>query len=75
MTNLDWTILPEELSYLIDPAIKYGCHQFDDAIYEFLENKCTIEDKVELNKIRDRSIGIYPKINSWMDRFPITKHK
>ena len=35
--------LPPELSYLIEPAMKYGIHQTDDERFDFLQRATPIE--------------------------------
>ena len=45
--------LPEELKYLIDPALNYGTNQFDSDIFNFLDN-ATPEQMSELESIAQK---------------------
>jgi len=73
---LDWTKLPEELSYLIEPAEKYGVYQSSAQKAEFFENM-TPEEEEELVRAYERIAvaGHMQMINEWLDRYPITDHR
>ncbi len=36
---LDWSILPVELHYLIDPSMRFGQYQFEARILEYLADE------------------------------------
>ena len=51
--SLDWTRLPSNLRFIIEPAEKYGWIQFGEQIDEF-EQTGTDAQKSELKKLADR---------------------
>lgn len=67
--------LPTELAYLIEPAMKYGIHQFPDARFEFLQN-ASKEDLEALaviaERIRTNDHG--DLVSEFLDQYPITAH-
>ena len=65
--------LPGELSYLIEPAQKYGIHQFDDDVDAFLSN-ATDSDLADLFSVAAtvKANGHYEAVNTWLDEFEIT---
>ncbi len=65
--KLDWSKVPEEFSYLIAPAEKYGEIQFDDQIEEFLKN-VTSEQRSELAIVANqiKSKDDYKRIGQWL---------
>jgi hypothetical protein len=68
--------LPADLAYLAAPALKYGCHQFDEEIFNFLDH-ATDDEMSELAAIaeRVRLHGHYSIVNQWLDEFPITNFR
>jgi len=70
---LNWSKLPDSLAYLVGPATKYGKLQFDDPIYNFLQN-ITPDEKVELQELRKRMSEDYDAIERFLNEFPITEH-
>ena len=61
--------IPEELEYLIDPAIEYGRkYQFDDAVQWFLENaeESAFETLAAIAE-RARIYGHYARFLQWAD--------
>ena len=68
--------LPDELSYLAQPAIEYGRFQFDDDIFGFLDS-ATDAQMAELSSIADRvrDNDHYPAVNRFLDKYPITDHE
>ena len=73
---LDWTKLPEELSYLIEPAEKYGVYQCSAEMGEFFENM-TPEEEEELVRAYERIAVADHKqmIHEWLDGYPNTEHR
>lgn len=68
--------LPPELAYLVQPAMKYGVHQFDEDIDSFLEN-ATDAELAELAALAER-VKIndhYPAVNDWLDDHEIDEHE
>jgi hypothetical protein len=65
--------LPEELSYLVEPALKYGRYQFDNEIFDFLEH-ATSEEMEELATIAERVLlnDHYLQVNRFLDRYDMT---
>lgn len=65
--------LPADLHYLIYPAMRYGRHQFDDAIFDFLAH-ATTDEMDELAALAERVLlnNDYPRVNSFLDDHPIT---
>lgn len=60
--------LPDDLAYLIEPAIRYAPYQFDDQIQEFLESAA--ESKVEALAMlaeKVRLSGDYGRVLLWLD--------
>ena len=70
------TELPDELSYLVKPALEYGRFQFDEHIFNFLDS-ATSEQMDELASVaeRVRLNDHYPAVNRFLDRYPITDHE
>ncbi len=71
---LDWTKLPDELQYLAKPAEKYGRYQFDDKIDDFLTNKMTPAEKLELVALSAQFERDQRLIQQWLDKNNITLH-
>ncbi|KAA1257107.1 hypothetical protein LF1_55070 [Rubripirellula obstinata] len=67
--------LPSELSYLIEPALRYGQNQFDDDIFSFLDSATDIQ-MAELATIAERvqNNDHYADVNKFLDLYPITDH-
>ncbi|MEM7456345.1 MAG: hypothetical protein AAF456_18510 [Planctomycetota bacterium] len=68
--------LPEELSYLVEPALEYGRFQFEEQIFDFLDT-ATPQQMEELAAVarRVKSNDHYPEVNRFLDEYPITEHK
>jgi hypothetical protein len=68
--------LPDDLSYLAEPALEYGRFQFDEHIFDFLES-ATPKQMEELASVAER-VRIndhYPAVNRFLDKHPITEHE
>jgi hypothetical protein len=67
--------LPEELDYLIDPALKYGVHQTDDDHFDFL-HRATPDEMEELASVaeRYRLSEHHDQVADFFDAYPITDH-
>lgn len=72
--EMDWTKLPASLRYLAGPAEVYGDLQFDDRIYEFLQERMTADEQTELRALNQRYAQDGEAIDRWLDEFPMTKH-
>jgi hypothetical protein len=72
--TLDWNKLPSSLRYLAGPAERYGRLQFDDPIYEFLQERMTAEEQAELRALNQRYGRDWEAINRWLDGFSMTEH-
>lgn len=68
--------LPADISYLAEPALKYGRYQFDDDIFEFLDHANDAES-TELAALAQRVLvnSHYAAVNEFLDRHPITDHE
>ncbi|WP_442506022.1 hypothetical protein SH528x_004842 [Novipirellula sp. SH528] len=67
------TELPDELSYLTQPALEYGRFQFDDHIFDFLESATPRQlDELAAVAERVRINDHYPDVNRFLDKHPIT---
>lgn len=68
--------LPDELSYLVEPALEYGRFQFDEHIFSFLDS-ATPEQMDELASIaeRVRLNDHYPAVNRFLDQYPVTDYE
>jgi hypothetical protein len=68
--------LPDTLSYLIGPAMKYGRYQFENQMSQFLEH-ATSDELEELAIIAERVLvnDHYPEVNRFLDRYRITEHE
>lgn len=66
--------LPNDLEYLIKPAMKYGRYQFDDDIFKFLD-RATAEQMEELASVAERVLlqEDYPRVMAFLDEHPITE--
>jgi hypothetical protein len=73
--KLDWSKLPKQLSYLIQPAEKYGRLQFDDAIYNFLDNEMTDSDKDELQQLQEKIYRDSDVYQDWITQYSIVDHR
>ena len=72
--KLDWSKLPSSLRYLAGPAEVYGSLQFDDRIYEFLQERMTADEQAELRALSQRYGQDSEAIDRWLDEFRMTKH-
>jgi len=71
-----FTELPSDLHYLIGPAEKFGCNQFDDQIADFLDRATESEmDELAAVAERFRLSGHSHEFDAFLDRFPITDHQ
>jgi hypothetical protein len=68
--------LPEELSYLVAPALKYGRYQFDQQMLEFLEH-ATADEMDELAAIAERVLlnDHYPEVSCFLDQYSIVDYE
>jgi hypothetical protein len=67
--------LPQELHYLIGPALKYGVHQTDDDHFDFLQ-RATPDEMEELASVaeRYRLSEHHDHVADFFDAYPITEH-
>jgi hypothetical protein len=68
--------LPADLAYLAEPAMRYGCYQFDDDIFAFLD-RATDNEMSELALIAER-VRINNQnsfINRFFDQFDIADYE
>lgn len=72
---LDWSKLPAHLQYLMAPAKKYGCLQFDNRILHYLEEEMTEEERKELIELGKNMARDWDDINLWLEKFDITRHR
>jgi hypothetical protein len=72
--SLDWGKLPQSLRYLAGPAEVYGGYQFDEPIYQFLTERMTEDERVELRALSQRAGQDEEAINRWLDEFSMTEH-
>jgi hypothetical protein len=72
--ELDWEKLPDPLRYLAVPAERYGRLQFDDPIYEFLQERMTPVEQSELRALNRRYKQDWDAINHWLDEYRMTEH-
>jgi hypothetical protein len=72
--TLDWSKLPSSLHYLTGPAERYGRLQFDDPIYEFLQERMTSDEQAELQALNQRYRQDRETIDHWLDEFSMTAH-
>lgn len=72
--TLDWSKLPSSLSYLAGPAERYGRLQFDDPVYEFLQDLMTPAEQLELRALNQRWLQDEKAIDAWLDEFRMTEH-
>jgi hypothetical protein len=72
----DWSSLPEELGYLIEPAEIYGVHSSEQEIIDFLD-AASEGDMQTLARVAEqiRLENDGPKIAEWIDQFPMDKHR
>ena len=68
--------LPDELAYLVGPAVKYGVHQFDGDVDRFLDH-ATDDEISELAGIAEkvRLDNHYEPVCNWLDRFEIDEYE
>ena len=71
---LDWSKLPPHLRYLAGPAEVYGGFQFEMRILEFLRERMTEDEQVELRALGQRYGQDYEAINRWLNEFRMTDH-
>jgi hypothetical protein len=72
---LDWTKLPPGLSYLAEPAARYGELQFETRIMDFLERDATDADRETLRALKPLVLRDEGAIDAWIDELGITKHR
>lgn len=73
--DLDWSKLPDHLRYLAGFAEKYGRFQFDNRILDYLEKEMTKEEQEELIELGKMMARDWDCINSWLDKYEITRHR
>lgn len=68
--------IPDHLSYLVAPALKYGRYQFDQEIFDFLEH-ATSDEMEELAMTAERVLinNHYPEVNRFLDQYQITVYQ
>jgi hypothetical protein len=68
--------LPDALSYLIGPAMKYGRYHFEEQMSQFLEH-ATPDEMEELAIIAERVLvnDHYQEVNCFLDQYSITDHE
>src|SRR5262245_12621954 len=71
--ELNWNKLPSNLRYLAEPAMKYGGHQFEDKIFEFLRTMNEHERR-ELKGLLEPTARDEAAIDAWRGDYPITIH-
>ena len=69
---IDWSILPQEWSYLREPAEKYGCVWTDDMLAQAHDH--VDDDELDLfialaTRIRAQDMEVFSR---WWDKYPIT---
>ena len=68
--------LPEELKYLIDPAMKYGIYQFNADIDRFLDHMTDEEEEFLTSVLRKYdSKNHYDLLRPFMKEYCMTEHK
>ena len=72
---LDWSKLPPDLSYLAEPAARYGDFQFETRIMDFLEREATDADRGALRALGPLVLRDEGAIDAWIDRLGISKHR
>ncbi len=72
--ELDWSKLPPALRDLSGSAEVYGAYQFDDRIWDFLENM-TEDERVELRALDERMSRDWDAIERWLDDYRMTEHR
>ncbi|MDR0521735.1 MAG: hypothetical protein LBH00_07760 [Planctomycetaceae bacterium] len=75
MNKIDTTIVPDELSYLVEPSQKYKDYRFAEQL-EWLSQNISKEELESLQIIAEkvRHQKDYVKVNRWLDRFKMTKY-
>jgi hypothetical protein len=63
------------LEYLAAPAERYGTLQFDDPVFDFLENRMTPEEAKMLSELANRWGQDDEVIEAWLDKYRITEHE
>jgi len=71
---LDWSKLPPSLQYFAGPAEVYGRLQFEDRIYEFLEERMAADEQAGLRALNRRYKQDSEAIDRWLDTFSMTDH-
>lgn len=68
--------LPEELHYLIDPAMRYGKYQFSEDIENFLDSASddVLEELDQIGEKYDK-YGHYEILHEWMKKYDMTEYK
>ena len=66
--------LPDDLHYLIGPAMKYGRYQFDHHVFDFLD-RATDGEMAELAAVAERVLlrDDYPRVNAFLDENEIAE--
>jgi hypothetical protein len=71
----DWSKLSEQLQYLAEPAAKYGKHQFESQMDDFLANASESEiEEIAALAERIRLSGDWVTIQQWLDEYELTDH-
>lgn len=68
--------LPDDLRYLIAPALKYGRYQFDADIFKFLD-RATGTEMEELAAVAERVLlnDHYSPVTAFLRLYPITEYE
>ena len=68
--------LPDDLSYLIKPAMQYGINQFDEDIDRFLD-AATEEQMSELAAVAEkvRLNDHFELVNDWLNQYEIDQYQ
>ena len=67
--------LPEELQYLIGPALRYGQYQFESSMFDFLDKA----NRSQLAELRDTATRVkksshYLQVNHFLDKYSMTEY-
>lgn len=70
------SLLPDDLKYLVAPALEYGVNQFGDDVDSFLVQASDEELKL-LEELAGKVLkqNDYARVNKWLDQYPITDYQ
>jgi hypothetical protein len=72
---LDWSKLPESLTWIVKPAEKYGVYRFPAEVDEFYTKKITPEDRAELRRLAAKCKEHYDEIERFLSKHKMTEHE